>query len=245
MNFGKYWWAIILAIVAWQVLGSLAERLNKKPQEQRLKDLAEQRRRQAAGRRTESGPDDLVARRRAQIEELRARHVGSRAEPQMHVSTDPSTATSAPPAARMPFPVPSRPAIPRPSQRSAPQQLQARTGPAVLPSPARGPVGIAPVPRHPAPQPTAQRPQRPQATMPAPAAPPLAMSGAELQTLLQLARSAQEQRPQPPASPQHLGHPLFGADDTPRAQTLRRMIVLKELLDLPVSLRDRDVWDKL
>ncbi len=71
------------------------------------------------------------------------------------------------------------------------------------------------------------------------------MSGAELQTLLQLARSAQEQRPQPPASPQHLGHPLFGADDTPRAQTLRRMIVLKELLDLPVSLRDRDVWDKL
>lgn len=243
--FGKYWWAIILAIVAWQVLGSLAERLNKKPQEQRLKDLAEQRRRQAAGRRTESGPDDLAARRQAQIQELRARHVGSRAEPQLHVPTGPSAATSAPPAARMPFPVPSRPAIPRPSQRSAPQQLQARIG-AAVPSPARGPVGIAPVPRHPARQPTAQRPQT---AMPAPAAPPLApplaMSGAELQTLLQLARSAQEQRPQPPASPQHLGHPLFGADDTPRAQTLRRMIVLKELLDLPVSLRDRDVWDKL
>ena len=244
--FGKYWWAIILAIVAWQVLGSLAERLNKKPQEQRLKDLAEQRRRQAAGRRTESGPDDLVARRRAQIEELRARHVGSRAGPPMPVSTDPSTGPSAPQPAPMPSPGPSRPAIPRPGQRSAPQQLQARTGPAVLPSPARGPVGIAPVPRHPAAQPTAQRPQRPQATMPAPAAPPpLAMSGAELQTLLQLARSAQERRPQPPASPQHLGHPLFGADDIPRAQTLRRMIVLKELLDLPVSLRDRDVWDKL
>ncbi|MCH8164044.1 MAG: hypothetical protein IH889_00390 [Planctomycetes bacterium] len=242
--FGKYWWAIILAIVAWQVLGSLAERLNKKPQEQRLKDLAEQRRRQAAARRTESGPDDLVARRRAQIEELRARHGSSRPEPQLHVPTRPSGATSAPPAARTPFPVPSRPAAPPPSQRYAPQQLQARTGPAV-PSPARPPVGIAPVPRRPAPQPTAQRPQRPQATMPAPAAPPLAMSGAELQTLLQLARSAQEQRPQPPASPQHLGHPLFGADDTPRAQTLRRMIVLKEVLDLPVSLRDRDVWDKL
>ena len=81
--------------------------------------------------------------------------------------------------------------------------------------------------------------------MPAQAALPLTTIGPESQTLLQLARLAQEQRPQPPASPQHLGHPLFGADDTPRAQTLRRMIVVKELLDLPVSLRDRDVWDKL
>ncbi len=233
--FGKYWWAIILAVVAWQVLGSLVERLNKKPQEQRLKDLAEQRRRQVDARRTASGADDLVARRRAQIEELRARHVGSRAEPQLHASTGPSAATTGPPAARTPFPMPSRPVSPRPSQRYSSPQPQARTGRAV-PSPARGPVGVAPVRRRPAAQ----------ATMPAPAAtPPAATSGAELQTLLQLARSAQEQRPQPPASPQHLGHPLFGADDTPRAETLRRMIVLKELLDLPVSLRDRDVWDKL
>ena len=239
--FGKYWWAIVLAIVAWQVLGSLAERLNKKPQEQRLKDLAEQRRRQVEARRTAPGADDLAARRRAQLQELRARDVGSRPEPQLHVPTGPSRATTAPPAARTPFPLPSRPAAPPPSQRYAPQQLQARTGPAV-PSPARPPVGTAPVSRRPARQPTAQRLQRPQATMPAPVAPP---SAAELQTLLQLARSAQEQRPQPPASPQHFGHPLFGADDTPRAQTLRRMIVLKELLDLPVSLRDRDVWDKL
>ncbi|MCH8343203.1 MAG: hypothetical protein IH983_04375 [Planctomycetes bacterium] len=243
--FNKYWWVIVLAIVAWQLLGSLAERLNKKQKEQRLKDPAEQRRGQATARSTASGIDDLVARRRAQIQELRARHVGSRAEPQLHVPTGPSAATSAPPAARTPFPLPSSPAARQPSQRYAPQQLQARTGPAVA-SPARAPVGVAPVPRRPARQPTAQRPQRPQATMmPAPAEPPLTTIGTESQTLLQPARSAPEQRPQPPASPQHLGHPLFGADDTPRAQTLRRMIVLKELLDLPVSLRDRDVWDKL
>ncbi len=215
---GKYWWAIVLAIVAWQVLSSLGERLNKKPQEQRLKDLAEQRRRQVAARRTESGADDLAARRRAQIQELRARHVGSRAEPQLHVpTTGPSAATTAPPAARTPFPMPSRPAARQPSQRYAPQQLQARTGPAVL-SPARPPVGVAPLPRRSAPQPTAQRPQRPQAAMPAPASPPpLTTIGTESQTLQQLARSAQEQRPQPPAAPQHLGHPLFGAVYTPRA----------------------------
>ncbi len=243
--FSKYWWAIVLAVVAWQVLGSLGERLKKKPQEHRLKDLAEQRRHQVAARRTASGADDLVARRRAQIQELRARHVSSRTEPQLHVSTGPSTTTTAPPAARTPFPLTSRPAARQPIQRYAPQQLQARTGPAVL-SPARGPVGTAPVSRRPARQPTAQRPQRPQAAMPAPASPPpLTTIGTESQTLLQLARSAQEQRPQPLASPQHLGHPLFGADDAPRAQTLRRMIVIKELLDLPVSLRDRDVWDKL
>ncbi|MCH8152678.1 MAG: hypothetical protein IH830_09945 [Planctomycetes bacterium] len=243
--FGKYWWAIVLALVAWRLLGSLGEQLNKKQQENRLKDLAEQRRRQVAARRTEPGTDDLAARRRAQLQELRAREVGSRAEPQLHVSAGPSTATTALPAARAPFPLPSRPAAPRPSERYAPQQLQARSGPAG-PSPARPPVGVAPVPRRPARQATAQRLQRPQATMPAPAAPPpLTTIATESQTLLQLARSAQELRPQLPASPQHLGHPLFGADDTPRAQTLRRMIVLKELLDLPVSLRDRDVWDKL
>ena len=87
----------LLAIVAWQLLGSLAERLNKKQKGQSLKDLAEQRRRQVAARSTASGADDLVARRRAQLQELRAatRRPGccNATSPRCHSSNTRSSAT--------------------------------------------------------------------------------------------------------------------------------------------------------
>jgi hypothetical protein len=39
-------------------------------------------------------------------------------------------------------------------------------------------------------------------------------------------------------------HPLF-AGEVDRAQLLRRMVVLKEILEPPVAIRDRDVWDRM
>jgi len=155
--------------------------------------------------------EQLIARRQAQLEELRQR---------------------------------------REQRRSAASQ-QARIGPASTPTTTLGPTPFR-APRAPAPQPTRRvtrpAPARPRPTPPQPAQRPKPITSPVAQgrkggdRLAALPSGLVSAAAVPRARPAQVRFSL--ADSGPiTPQMLRRIIVLKEILDPPIALRTRDIWD--
>ncbi len=215
-NFG---WIIFLIIVAANVIGPILQKRKAqlgKQRQQGAERASESRPRSAAGRpqTTSPGPtrmEQLIARRQAQLEELRGRREQRRAgqSPQVRIgpASTPTTRPS-PTVFRAPPPQPS----PQPSRR------------VIRPGPAR-----------PAPP---QRVQRRKPTVPpSPVAQPI--EGKRLTTM----RSGLRPSAVPTARPARKRLSLVDtATITPHL--LRRMVVLKEIFDPPIALRDRAIWDK-
>ena len=102
---GKYTWIVVIVILLWQVIGGAVSNASKKQQRGRMAELAEQRRRELGGtgggtsparsadggaarpRTAEASPggqtlsarmEDLAARRKAQLDELRRRRAAAK-----------------------------------------------------------------------------------------------------------------------------------------------------------------------
>ena len=213
---------VFVLIVGMQVIGSLLEKHNKKQQQKRLKEAgAAPKRRPALEATRPSRPVDrretLAARRRTQLEELRSRGQGRT------IQTRPPP-TAAPPS-------PPRPVFPQTASSPFPTARPAPPKPAPRPRPAARPV---PAPARPARLrvPPPRLPQPPQEE--------------KVHTLVSapLGSAAPDEHYE---IHERKPHPLFSsfATETNPAQLFRRMMVLKELLEPPVSLRERDVWDRL
>ena len=237
---GRYIWIVFVGIAVWQVISTVIEKATKKQQEQRLRELAAQRQRQLSARGGGHQPsplearpapavaaksalervEDLASRRRAQLDELRRRRAARKGGPAELRTAGPQTPRR--PAAARPAPAPA-PAPTNPFQ--APPQR--RPGPAI---PQTVSVGRS----HPAPVPQAPR-QRPQ-----PQARPQ-----EAPTVRRLVRpEPTEPRVRASRPPRQrpsivIGNELLGPN------LLRKMVIYKEILDLPVSLRHHQVWDRV
>ncbi|MHC4080657.1 MAG: hypothetical protein ACYS15_02280 [Planctomycetota bacterium] len=238
------WWVILLLLLGvWQIVGTLIEKAGKKQQEQRLKDLAAQRERQV-GARGQSQPaprttprtatdraEALAARRREQLEQLRKR----RAAQKPGVQPPTPTAQPAPAAASQPGQ--------RQISRLQPGRVQTTQQPATVirragTQPRSAPPTSSP-PRRTTVRPTPERVVR---RRPAPAQPQEPAPGeGESSTRrvvgdVELAAKAPRMRHLPlPFVP---GEPLG-------PHLLRQMVLFREILEPPVSLRDRQVWERL
>ena len=220
---GKYGILIFLLIVGIQVVGSLLEKHNKKQQERRLREAGSAHKRGPAPETTlPSRPVDrretLAARRRGQLEELRGRLQGR------------SVATRTPPTAAPPSP--RRPASPPTARSPFPAARPAPPKPAPRPRPAARPV------------PAAARPARLRVPPPRP---PEVPKREEVRALVPAALDSAQPASDVYGAKERKRHPLFSPFPTGanRGQLLRRMVVLKELLEPPVALRERDVWDRV
>ena len=230
---GKWFWVIFVLLGLWQWIGSLAERATKKQQDQRVSNLAAERRRQqtaahptaAAGTAQRStGPlvadraGELAARRKAQLDELRRRR---------------GTATTQAPA-----PQPGPPAITTllPTQARVPQP-----GPPTIATllPTRAPP--APVLRQPATRPQARR------------APPQQQRPVQQEQRLSPPndRSISRKLRTRKAAPEAVGVEglrkltLPGLGSVPMDRTLlRRMMLYREILEPPVALREVQTWER-
>ncbi len=216
----KLGWIIFLLIIAANVIGPI---LKKREEQARKKQQGSTQPGRPAQRSSASGSpsvstgssrmEQLIARRQAQLEELRGRREQRRAgaSPQVRIgpASTPTTRPS-PTVFRAPPPQPSRRAIrPTTAQPSA-----------SLPSVAR--------PTRP------QPPQRRRASK-GPAAQPV-----ERKRLVAL-----HAEPAASARPKAARKPFLSLDaQTITPQLLRRLVVLKEILDPPIALRDRDIWDR-
>ncbi len=225
---GRYFWIIIVLAAAWQIVGSLIQRANRKQREERLRELATQREAQLPSRAgvpmlpSPGLADDLAARRRAQIEELRQRRAG-RQQPQqrpgLHIGAGPPTLQRTPPRG----PVIAR--QPRPAQPAG------RPMPTLRPPPQSRPKAPPVISRpRPVPPPAMEAPPPPveevvETVVMAPSRP---------------APAAAKKQPEPGAA--RLSR-LSRRDLTP--QTLRSLIVLREILDPPVSEREHEVWQRM
>ena len=214
---GKFGWLIFLVIVAANVIGPILQKRKahlRKQREQGAEPAAESRPRSPAGQPHTTGPgstrmEQLIARRQAQLEELRGRR----------------------------------------EQRRAGQSPQVRIGPASTPTPRPSPTVFRAPPPQPAPQPSrrvirpavARRATPKPAQRPKPVASPVAQSR-KRQRLAPLS-SGLAPSAGPTAQPaRKRGLRADFANITP--QLLRRLVVLKEILDPPIALRNNDIWDK-
>ena len=134
---GKYTWIVVIVILLWQVIGGAVSNASKKQQRERMADAAEERRRQLGGKGAGTPParsagggeappravgaspggqtlsarmEDLAARRKAQLDELRRRRAAAKgtsvSTAQVRPSTPRPTAVArARPAAAVPAPV--------------------------------------------------------------------------------------------------------------------------------------------
>lgn len=217
---GKFGWLIFLVIIAANVIGPILQKRKAKlgKQGQQGADPAgEPTPLSPAGRPHTTGTvatrmEQLIARRQAQLEELRGRR----------------------------------------EQRRAEQSAQVRIGPAPTPTPRPSPtptVFRAPPPQ-PSPQPS-RRVIRPavgrQAPPPKPAQRPTPVASAAAQPRKRLRLTPMPSNLAPSADPtaqpaRKRGLAADFANITP--QLLRRLVVLKEILDPPIALRTNDIWDK-
>ncbi|MHC5006383.1 MAG: hypothetical protein ACYTGF_03380 [Planctomycetota bacterium] len=242
------WWVILLLLLGvWQVVGSLIEKAGKKQQAQRLKDIAAQRghqtgeqgRSQPAPRttpRAAPAPDRaeaLAARRREQLEQLRQRRAGQKPGAQ-------------PPTTARPTARPTPAAASQPGQRQIsllqPGRVQTTQQPATVIRRAGTQPRTAPPTSSP-PRRTTVRPTPERAVTPQPA-------------------PAQQQEPAPiegESSTRRVVKDVVVAPEDPRTRhlpvpfvpgeplgphLLRQMVLFREILEPPVSIRDRPVWER-
>ena len=212
-------WIIFLIIVAANVIGPILQKRNaklRKQREQGAEPAAESRPRSPAAGPHTTGPgstrmEQLIARRQAQMEELRQRREQRRAGQSPQVRIGPASTTT-------PRPGPSPTVFRAPPPQPAPQPSRRV---------------IRPAPARPAPPQPIRRPK--------PIPSPVAQSR-EGQRLAPL-RSTLAPAAVPDARPaRKRGLPADFATITP--QLLRRLVVLKEILDPPIALRNNDIWDK-
>ena len=234
----KYFWIVIVLVGAWQVVGSLAEKAGKKKQQQRLKDLATQRQGQLGAPRASQPPparsvaETLASRRRAQLEELRRRRAGQQPT---QVRTQASGAAIRTGPGLAPAPMAPPPTVGRPTPFQAPPPA-ARRGPQPVPVPSRSAQPPAPAPQRgiPSPRPV----PRPVRREPVPSAqPPAEVPVQDVRRLVPDAvitpKAPPRRRPLIPFGSEELGPAL-----------LRKMVMYREILDPPVCLRERQVWER-
>jgi len=149
---GRWWVILLLLLGVWQIVGSLIEKAGKKQQEQRLKDLAAQRGRQAGGQgQSQPAPttkprtlidraEALAARRREQLAQLRQRRTGQK--PGVQQPTTPAPRAGPAPAA-----------TPQPGQRQISQLQPGRARTRFTPVPVARRAGTQPPTRAPLPGP--------------------------------------------------------------------------------------------
>ena len=218
---GKFAWIIFLIIVGANVIGPILQKRNEKLRKQRqqgAEPAAESTPRSPAARPDTTGPgatrmEQLIARRQAQLEELRQRREQRRSASSLQARIGPaSTPTTTP------RPTPFRAPAPQPTRRvTRPTTAQPS---ASLPSVAR--------PARP------QPPQRRRISK-GPAAQPV-----ERKRLVTL-----DAEPAASARPKAAPKPFLSLDaQTITPQLLRRLVVLKEIFDSPIALRNRDIWDR-
>ncbi len=253
---------IFLLIIVSQVVRAIMDRANKSQQEQRLRETAAQRQRQPQSRGASQpmteAPDraaQLAARRRSQLQELRRRAVtgtGLQAGPQPTLLGTPTrtpTRTPTLPTTRAPTHTPTSRPTRTPTPFGVPPQGRPPQGRGVPGPPAATPGGpMARPPRvapRPAPRPTvsttaAQARQR-EALLAAVAARKRDEETPEVRDPRRVkASTVQEEAYDISATKRH---PLFrGEKRTP--ELLRKMVVLKELLEPPVSLREQQAWER-
>ncbi len=214
---GKIGWIVFLVIILANVIGPILQKRGEKARKQRQQGSTQPGR--LAQHRSASGPpsvstgssrmEQLIARRQAQLEQLRDRREQRRSaasSPQARIGPASSpTTTLRPIPFRAPAPQPTRPvtrtATARPSAaiRSRPQPAQRRR-----------------VSKQPAPQPVRRKRLVDLRAEPVASAPPKAAT-----------------------------RPFLSLDArTITPQLLRRLVVLKEIFDPPIALRNRDIWDR-
>lgn len=218
---GKFGWLIFLIFVAANVIGPILKKREEQARKKRQQGSTQpghpaQRSSASGSPSVSTGPsrmEQLIARRQAQLEELRQRREQRRptASPQARIGPA-STPTT------MPRPTPFRAPAPPPTRRvTRPTTAQPS---ASLPSVAR--------PARP------QPPQRRRVSRD-PAAQPV-----ERKRLAPL-------RGEPAASvrPKAAPKPFLSLNArTITPQLLRQLVVLKEIFDPPIALRNRDIWDR-
>ncbi len=215
-------WLIFLIIVGANVIGPILQKRNarlRKQRQQGAEPAAESRPRSPAARPHTTVPgstrmEQLIARRQAQLEELRGR---------------------------------------REQRHSAAASPQARVGPASTPT-----TTLRPTPfRAPAPPPT-RRVTRPTAAQPSASLPSVARparpqpaqrrrvsKGPAAQPVERKRLVVRHAEPDPSARPKAAPKPFLSLDaQTITPQLLRRLVVLKEIFDAPIALRNRDIWDR-
>ena len=136
----------------------------------------------------------------------------------------------------------------REQRRSATSTQQARIGPASSPTSTPRPTPF----RAPAPQPTRRvsrqptaRPSTPRPSQPQPVQRRRVSKQPAAQPVERKRLGALHAEPAPPTSSKATAKPFLSLDPqniTP--QLLRRLVVLKEIFDSPIALRNRDIWDR-
>ena len=158
--------------------------------------------------------EQLIARRQAQLEELRGRREqrsSASSNPQARVGPAPTpTPTARPTTFRTPAPQPTRRVARTATTRSS----------ASLPSTARK---------------SRSQPAQRRRVSKQPAAQPVERKGL----------GALHAEPAAPISTKATPKPFLSLDgQTITPQLLRRLVVLKEIFDAPIALRNRDIWDR-
>lgn len=227
---GKFVWIIFLLLGVWQVIGSIAEKAAKKQREQRLKGQASPQREPAARRHPGTTPasttlvdraEQLAARRKDQLEELRRRRATRHHPGAASAGSAPVTLLRA-----------SRTVQPLPTLGPAtPQAIAAgravRTAP---PAPVRP---APPGPSRPVPEP---RPAEQHA-----------VSKTEFDRGLHALGRAKSVKPVTKslstATDRHLRLPGLAGEPIGPA-LLRKIVLYREILDIPVALRDQQTWER-
>ncbi len=214
---------VFLLIVVANVIGSFMQKRSEKArkQQQGIDQSGHTAQRSPASSAPSASPgqsrlERLAARRQAQLEELRGR---------------------------------------REERGSATSTQQARIGPGPAPQPT--PTASPTVFRAPGPQPTTPmtRPAtaRPSVTLPSaarkshpqPAQRRRVSRQPTVQPIEAKGFSALRAEPSPRATPKAAPKPFLSLDSrTITPQLLRRLVVLKEIFDAPIALRNRDIWDR-
>ncbi len=218
---GKFGWIIFLIIIAANVIGPILKKREGQARKKRQQGSTQAghpaQRSSASGSPSvstgSSRMEQLIARRQAQLEELRQRREQRRpaASPQARIGPASSpTTTLRPTPFRAPAPPPTR-RVTRPA--TAPPS-------AFLPSVAR---------------PARPQPAQRRRVSKGPAAQPVERKGL----------GALHAKPAATAPPKSAPKPFLSLDArTITPQLLRRLVVLKEIFDPPIALRNRDIWDR-
>ena len=219
---GKFGWIIFLIIIAANAIGPILKKREEQARKKRQSGAApaaEAKPRSPAAQPHTTGPgssrmEQLIARRQAQLEELRQRR----------------------------------------EHRRTGQSPQARIGPASTPTPPRPSPTVfrapPPQPSRRVTRPTTAQPSAslPSAARPARTQPPQrrrVSEGPAAQPVERKRLTGLHAEPAASARPTAAPKPFLSLDaQTITPQLLRRLVVLKEIFDPPVALRNRDIWDR-
>ncbi len=218
---GKFGWLIFLLIIAANAIGPILkkreEQARKKRQQGSTQPGHPAQRSSASGSPSvstgSSRMEQLIARRQAQLEELRQRREQRR--------------SAASPQARFgPASTPTTTLRPTPFRAPAPPPTRRVTRPTTA-------------------QPSASLPSAARQARPQPAQRRRVSKEPAAQPVERKRLVVRHAEPDPSARPKAAPRPFLSLDaQTITPQLLRRLVVLKEIFDPPIALRNRDIWDR-